>query len=103
GDVVVALNPWRPDELICKRITAVEGEKIPAGCRDLHKTSVIPRGHVWLEGDNRLSSYDSRDHGSYPSSLGTGESLVQGLSVFRERADKMTEKSLIHQIICSVF
>jgi hypothetical protein len=23
GDVVVALNPWRPDELICKRITAV--------------------------------------------------------------------------------
>ena len=23
GDVVVARNPWRPDEYICKRITAV--------------------------------------------------------------------------------
>ena len=25
GDVVVALNPWKPEELICKRITAVVG------------------------------------------------------------------------------
>ena len=45
---------------------------VPSGARDIHKTSVIPRGHVWLEGDNRHASYDSRDHGAVPLALVSG-------------------------------
>ena len=52
--------------LLC---TTQEGEDIPAGSVDGHKCSVIPRGHVWLEGDNPLASYDSRDHGAIPLAL----------------------------------
>ena len=57
---------------IHKRVTAQEGERIPLGCRDVLGTSVIPRGHVWLEGDNRYLSYDSRDHGAIPLALVQG-------------------------------
>ena len=49
-----------------------EGEKIPAGGKDVHKLSVVPRGHIWLEGDNSLVSYDSRDHGAIPFPLVQG-------------------------------
>ena len=29
----------------------------------------VPKGHVWLEGDNKTSSYDSRDFGPLPYAL----------------------------------
>lgn len=29
----------------------------------------VPKGHVWLEGDNKTSSYDSREFGPLPYAL----------------------------------
>ena len=49
-----------------------EGERVPSGGRDIHRLSVIPRGHVWLEGGNKMSSYVSCDHGAIPLALVQG-------------------------------
>lgn len=37
----------------------------------------VPKGHVWLEGDNPLNSTDSRNFGSVPAGL------IRGRAVFR--------------------
>jgi hypothetical protein len=34
---------------------------------------VVPKGHVWLEGDNSLCSLDSRDYGPVPMALVNGK------------------------------
>jgi signal peptidase I len=39
----------------------------------------IPKGHVWLEGDNKHDSHDSRYYGPVPSSM------LQGRVVMRVR------------------
>ena len=37
----------------------------------------VPRGHVWLEGDNLANSTDSRRYGVVP------ESMIEGRCIFR--------------------
>ncbi|KAK3608514.1 hypothetical protein CHS0354_010368 [Potamilus streckersoni] len=67
GDVVICLNPRKPGDLICKRVLAFEGDRVYVD--DKNKYEWIPRGHVWLEGDNRENSIDSRDYGPVPYAL----------------------------------
>lgn len=43
----------------------------------LHCTSQVPRGHVWLLGDNAPVSYDSRSYGPVPYALITGRVFAQ--------------------------
>jgi signal peptidase I len=93
ADVVVAVSPQNPRMSVCKRVAAVSGERVPVSdslaetirqCRPeliqtgAHGSSVqIPRGHVWLEGDNPANSTDSRQYGPVPISL------VRGRVVYR--------------------
>ncbi|KAG8125850.1 hypothetical protein E2320_020977 [Naja naja] len=56
GDIVIATNPADPKTNICKRVMGLEGEK-------------VPKGHVWLEGDNLRNSTDSRCYGPVPYGL----------------------------------
>ena len=44
GHVVIAKSPVKPDVEICKRVKHLEGEEVYG--------IVIPKNHVWLEGDN---------------------------------------------------
>jgi inner membrane protease subunit 1 len=75
-DIVVLIQPDNPNQLICKRITHIEGETIPP-CNDRNgfiynqfkSLNIVPRGHVWVEGDNSSLSYDSRHFGPVPMSL----------------------------------
>lgn len=103
GDIVVAKSPDNPQQLICKRIVAMPGDKIYIKPRfnlvgdgkstitteeDIEadtskhltnqdskmryffsKVVILPRGHVWLEGDNTENSSDSRIYGPVPMGL----------------------------------
>lgn len=107
GDIVVAKSPNKPEQLICKRIVGMPGDKIYIKPRfnlnpfanaksiitteedyiyehdkkkhltnqdskmgNFHsKVVFVPRGHVWLEGDNFENSSDSRVYGPVPMGL----------------------------------
>ncbi|XP_043268700.1 mitochondrial inner membrane protease subunit 1 [Venturia canescens] len=65
GDIIIAKSPSEPRQHICKRITGLPGDKVRYG----FTTYVVPPGHVWLEGDNRNNSKDSRTYGAVPQGL----------------------------------
>ncbi|KRX21458.1 Mitochondrial inner membrane protease subunit 1 [Trichinella nelsoni] len=72
GDVVVAISPEEPSTFICKRVVAIEGEPQPS-----HEFRRIRAGHVWLEGDNKSFSRDSRHYGDVPFALLKGKVIYR--------------------------
>ncbi|KAI9917780.1 hypothetical protein PsorP6_012931 [Peronosclerospora sorghi] len=72
GEVVIAKSVTNPRQTVCKRIIAQEGD-------------TIPKGHVWLEGDNKYDSHDSRYYGPVPCALILGR-VVMRVSEKQERA-----------------
>lgn len=116
NDIIVAKNPSKPDEFVCKRIIGLPGDKILMqpwinwnpfnntkskvttefenyAAVDMEneraidgqgnhinnqdssmgmfqsKVIYVPRGHVWVEGDNIENSTDSRTYGPIPIGL----------------------------------
>ncbi|KAI1258464.1 hypothetical protein F5Y18DRAFT_345846 [Xylariaceae sp. FL1019] len=66
GMVMGFINPIAPGEYIGKRIVALEGEVVIARNGDEY---AVPRGHVWIEGDNESASRDSNYYGPIPLAL----------------------------------
>jgi mitochondrial inner membrane protease subunit 1 len=81
GDLVTLSSPLDPRRVICKRVLGLEGDVVcvdPTGQKaPSHQHVVVPRGHMWIVGDNAAVSRDSRDYG--PVSLG----LVRGTLIGR--------------------
>ncbi|XP_066503268.1 mitochondrial inner membrane protease subunit 1 [Hoplias malabaricus] len=79
GDVVIAKSLFNPRVNVCKRVMGLEGDKVcTGGDTDSFKThTFVPRGHVWLEGDNLLNSSDSRTYGPVPYALITGRVFLK--------------------------
>ena len=67
GDVIVAHSPTDHTQTICKRVLAMEGDQILLHAYGQPVT--IPKGHVWLAGDNTANSTDSRTYGPVPQAL----------------------------------
>ena len=83
GDLVTYISPLDPRRVVCKRVIGLPGDIVcvdPTG-KTAPSTEhvVIPRGHVWLSGDNAEMSRDSRTYG--PVSM----ALVRGKLVARVR------------------
>uniref|UniRef100_A0A8V0ZH52 Mitochondrial inner membrane protease subunit n=1 Tax=Gallus gallus TaxID=9031 RepID=A0A8V0ZH52_CHICK len=88
GDIVIVKSPTDPKSNICKRVIGLEGDKVcTSNPSDFLKThSFVPKGHVWLEGDNLRNSTDSRCYGPVPYGLIRGRicfktELVLGASL----------------------
>ncbi|SCQ16845.1 type I signal peptidase, putative [Plasmodium ovale] len=61
GDVVLLTSPVNNKKRVCKRIIAIENDKLFI---DNFKSFVeIPKDNIWVEGDNKMDSFDSRNYG----------------------------------------
>lgn len=84
GDIIIAVSPVNSSQYICKRIVAVYGDQVTTlkpypleteavGSRPPTETSMVkdyvPYGYVWIEGDNKSNSSDSRYYGPLPLGL----------------------------------
>jgi inner membrane protease subunit 1 len=76
GDIVTLESPLTPGRLVCKRLLGLPGDIVCVDPTGLKAPSsehvVVPRGHIWLMGDNADLSRDSRDYGPVPLSLVRG-------------------------------
>uniref|UniRef100_A0A1E1WX87 Mitochondrial inner membrane protease subunit n=1 Tax=Amblyomma aureolatum TaxID=187763 RepID=A0A1E1WX87_9ACAR len=73
GDIVIAKCPNNPKQYICKRVVAVHGDHLISG----FFARKVPKGHVWLEGDNKENSTDSRLYGPVPLGLIRGRAVCR--------------------------
>ncbi|EMC96387.1 hypothetical protein BAUCODRAFT_50487, partial [Baudoinia panamericana UAMH 10762] len=96
GDVVYFHSPHMPDRLAVKRIIATEGDSVildrrrrPQRERDgadipeskawdalMGKVKTVPEGHVWVEGDNWRSTWDSNHYGPISKNLIIGKAVA---------------------------
>ncbi|ETI42470.1 signal peptidase I [Phytophthora nicotianae P10297] len=77
GEVVIAKSVSNPRRTVCKRIIGQEGDTVCVRSSSEVEFHRIPKGHVWLEGDNKYDSHDSRFYGPVPRSMVEGRVLMR--------------------------
>ena len=77
GDIVSVRNPYKPGFLLIKRIVATENEKVVFTRNKRQEEIIIPKNHIWIEGDNKENSKDSRHIGPISVNLLTGRVIFR--------------------------
>ncbi|KAI9185398.1 hypothetical protein LWI28_006830 [Acer negundo] len=80
GDLVLLRLPVDPAKIAVKRIVAMEGHAVTffdSNASDLLQTLVVPKGHVWIQGDNLYASRDSQHFGPVPYGLIQGRAFLR--------------------------
>ncbi|KAH9494953.1 IMP1 inner mitochondrial membrane peptidase-like [Bulinus truncatus] len=67
GDVVFCKSPKNPRAIICKRLIGMDGDTVFNEEKGFEE--YVDNGQVWLEGDNKDFSIDSRNYGALPYGL----------------------------------
>ncbi|CCF55668.1 hypothetical protein KAFR_0A02300 [Kazachstania africana CBS 2517] len=68
NDIILFKSPFDPKILFCKRVKGLDKDLI----RLEHENIRVPRGHIWVEGDN-VHSVDSRTFGPISKGLILGK------------------------------
>ena len=129
GDIIVWKNPNNSGQAMSvKRIIGLEGDEIrrfgehvylyvddpnwgiaddpscqdydPDGTMSMSRTVVVPKGHVWVEGDNPPFSKDSRHYGPLPKEWLRGRIIsriwpIGGPRLTRERPVPVSMEELV--------
>ncbi|KAL5738374.1 hypothetical protein ACOSP7_031135 [Xanthoceras sorbifolium] len=80
GDLVLVRLPLDPAKIVIKRIVGMEGDTVTffdPNTTALLQTLVVPKGHVWIQGDNLYASHDSRHFGPVPYGLIEGRACLR--------------------------
>ncbi|XP_074319224.1 mitochondrial ATP-independent inner membrane protease subunit 1a-like [Silene latifolia] len=78
GDVVFVKSPQNPSRVLTKRVLGLEGDVVSYDSRyGIPESLVVPKGHVWIQGDNIYASNDSRHFGAVPYGLILGKALCR--------------------------
>ena len=73
GYIVSLISPKNPNQIIIKRVIAVEGDTVVTRRNFKFDTIRIPKGHCWVEGDNHKKSLDSNFFGPVAVGLITAQ------------------------------
>lgn len=73
NDIVLIRDPMEPKKILCKRVKALSLDTV-VDLEEKDGSLIIPRGHVWVEGDN-VHSVDSRKFGPVSKGLVVGKVL----------------------------
>jgi inner membrane protease subunit 1 len=83
GDVIAAKSPIEPFKLVLKRVLGREGDVVKIDPFDPNSKSVlVPKGKLWIVGDNLRFSRDSRDYGPIPLGLVHGKAIAKVIYIF---------------------
>ncbi|KAH7883768.1 LexA/Signal peptidase [Phlebopus sp. FC_14] len=81
GEIVSLKSPYDPNKFICKRVIGLPGDIVCVDPTGLAAPSmehvVVPKGHVWIAGDNLALSTDSRDYGPVAMALIRGRIVAR--------------------------
>jgi inner membrane protease subunit 1 len=73
GELVILSSPLEPQRSICKRVIGLAGDTVcvdPTGqLAPSTEHVLVPKGHIWIVGDNAAESRDSRWYGPVPIAL----------------------------------
>jgi len=68
GQVIICISPQDPETRLCKRVIGVPHDLVECD----GKRFEVPINHLWLQGDNKMMSNDSRNYGHVPIGLVQG-------------------------------
>ena len=78
GDIISAISPTEPHKLVLKRIIGMPGDIVKIDPLDPNTKKIkVPKGKIWIIGDNLRFSRDSRDYGPISIGLVHGKALAK--------------------------